>query len=118
MTGAYALTKRMKYEIKEHAQAVIVAIDGDIDLAHSGQLRTALMECVGRGHTVIVDLANVTVVDSSGVASLLEACQGARKRGKRFVLAGGSESVKRVLKLARLDKVFTLAETVQLALEK
>jgi anti-sigma B factor antagonist len=108
----------MKYEITENAEAVIVAVHGDIDLAHSAQLRTALMECVGRGQTIIVDLANVTVIDSSGVASLLEACQGARKRGKRFVLAGGSESVKRVLKLARLDKVFSLAETVQRALEK
>jgi anti-sigma B factor antagonist len=108
----------MKYEITERAGAVIVAIHGDIDLAHSAQLRTALIDCVGRGEAVVVDLENVTVIDSSGVASLLEAYQGARKRGKRFVLAGGNESVKRVLKLARLDRVFTLTETVQRALEK
>jgi anti-sigma B factor antagonist len=50
----------------------------------------------------------VTYIDSSGIASLVEALQDARKRGSRFALVSVSEAVHRVLQLARLDKVFAI----------
>ena len=56
--------------------------------------------------------AGVAVIDSSGVATFLEAYQGARKNEGIFVLAAVGETVLRVLKLARLDGVFTLADSV------
>jgi anti-sigma B factor antagonist len=108
----------MKYEIKDRGEAIVVAVHGDIDLVHSAPLRAALIDSVGRGRVVVVDLAGVSVIDSSGVASLLEAFQTARKRGKRLLLARVGDSVMRVLRLARLDKVFAIHETVERALEK
>ena len=102
----------MNFEINNRGDVAIIALSGDIDLETSPQVRTALLDCVSLKGTVIVDLAAVSYIDSSGVASLVEAFQNARKGETRFALAAVSEAAMRVLELARLDKVFSIYPTV------
>ena len=54
------------------------------------------------------DLSQVEYMDSSGVASLVEAFQRARAGNIEFALAKPSDQVRKVLTLARLDKIFTI----------
>lgn len=103
----------MQHEVKEYGGGLVVALTGDIDLESSPQARKVLLECVGRRRAVLADLSRVTYIDSSGVASLVESLQTARKGGTGFALAAVSESAMRVLQLARLDKVFTIFPTVE-----
>ena len=102
----------MEIQITDQEKAVVVAFEGDIDLESSPKARQALLECVGRKRPVLVDLSGVSYIDSSGVASLVESFQAARKGSQPFALAAVSEATLRVLQLARLDKVFTIYETV------
>ena len=102
----------MHHEVREEAGAVIVAFEGEIDLEHSPKAREVLLECVGRGCPVLVDLSGVEYIDSSGVASLVEALQQAKGSGNSLTLASVSPSAMRVLELARLDKVFTIVASV------
>lgn len=106
----------MKMETHERGSTVVVALAGEIDLQHSPSVRRQLMELMFERRDVLVDLACVAYIDSSGIASLVEAYQMARKNATRFVLVAVSQPVLRVLQLARLDKVFTLADTVDAAL--
>ena len=108
----------MEPVVTEEDDLVIVALKGDIDLEYSVSAREILLEAAGKGPGVIVDLSGVTMIDSSGVAGLLEAFQTARHRGKGFILASVDESVFRVLKLARLDTVFEIADDVEAARQK
>lgn len=94
----------------------VAAVVGDLDLHVSHDLRERLSALINEHPTVVVDLARVTGIDSSGVASLLEAMQRANRRAKKFALAAASEPVLRVLRMARLDKIFVLAATVDEAL--
>jgi len=105
----------MDHTVSEEGDLVIVALKGDIDLEYSASARDILLDAAGKGSGVVVDLSGVTMIDSSGVAGLLEAFQSARKRGKGFVLASIDDSVNRVLKLARLDTVFEIADDVEAA---
>jgi len=98
----------MKHQVKEEQGGIVVALKGDIDLQSSPAARMVLLDAVGRGRPIFVDLSDVTYIDSSGIASLVEALQDARKRGSRFALVSVSEAVHRVLQLARLDKVFAI----------
>ncbi|MBR9971289.1 STAS domain-containing protein [Magnetospirillum sulfuroxidans] len=107
----------MKIESREIDGAVVVALAGEVDLQHSPTIRKHLMELMFERRPVIVDLAAVVYIDSSGIASLVEAYQQARKNGTRFVLAAVSAPAMRVLQLARLDKVFALADTVEAGLK-
>ena len=104
----------MNIEIRNEAQAAIVSLEGDVDLESSPKVRAALLEGVARKHAVVeVDVSAVSYIDSSGVASLVEAFQAARKSKSRFVLARVSDAALRVLELARLDKVFTIIGDVE-----
>ena len=107
----------MNHEILEKQGASIVVFTGEIDLESSPAARETLLKCFEHSDNVIVDLSDVTYIDSSGVASLVEALQAAKKNGSQFALAAVSEPTRRVLELARLDKVFTLYDSVELALE-
>ncbi len=103
----------MNHEIREESGAVIVALEGDVDLQSSPDARKVLLECVGRKKPVLVDLSGVGYIDSSGVASLVESLQIARKSGSNLILVSVSEGALRVLQLARLDKVFTICDSVE-----
>lgn len=98
----------MKHQLREEPGGIVVALTGDVDLQSSPAARTVLLDAVSRGRPIFVDLSDVTYIDSSGIASLVEALQDARKRGSRFALVSVSEAARRVLQLARLDKVFAI----------
>ncbi len=102
----------MNYQTREDRGAMIVAFEGDVDLQSSPDARKVLLEAVGKGMPIMVDLSGVGYIDSSGVASLVESFQAARKAGQDLVLVSVSDGARRVLELARLDKVFTICDTL------
>ena len=106
----------MEHSIREEGANLVVAFVGDVDLEHSPKARKVLLESVRRGKRVLVDLSGVDYIDSSGVASLVEAYKLARTRSQDLALASVSASAMRVLQLARLDKVFTIHDSVADAL--
>ncbi|MBT6607158.1 MAG: STAS domain-containing protein [Rhodospirillaceae bacterium] len=103
----------MKHEIREEQGALVVAFNGDIDLQSSPEARQVLLEAVGKNMPILVDLSGVGYIDSSGVASLVESFQTARKGAQNLVLVSVSDGAKRVLQLARLDKVFTICDSLE-----
>ncbi|CCG41101.1 STAS domain-containing protein [Magnetospirillum molischianum] len=90
-----------------------IVLEGDVDLSCSSALRKELLERTFERCDIVVDLSRVGYIDSSGIAGLVEAYQGARANGTRFILAAPSVPVLRVLRLARLDRVFTIVESVE-----
>jgi len=89
----------------------ILRPEGEIDLSVSPQLRQAVLDALQGGGDLIVDLAGVPYIDSSGIAGLAEGLQAARRAGRRFALARPPESACKVLRIARLDQVFTILDT-------
>lgn len=103
----------MSYRIREQGEYCVVELTGDVDLSCSPQARESILACLKRTRHVLVDLSGVTYIDSSGVASLVEGYQKARKQNLHFALVGVSEAALSVLQLARLDKVFPLYDSVE-----
>jgi len=107
---------RMTHQIRHVNGSSVVSFRGDVDLEHSPAAREVLLSCVRGGRHLAVDLSGVEYIDSSGIASLVEAFQEARRRGSRFCLVAPSPAALRVFELARLDRVFTIHDTVEDAL--
>jgi anti-sigma B factor antagonist len=107
----------MKHSVEEKRGTVVVAFAGEVDLEHSPKAREILLEQVGRRRRVLVDLSNVDYIDSSGIASLVEAFQKAKKAGTPFALAAPNPAALRVLELARLDRVFRIFATLEEGLD-
>ncbi|MEQ8231704.1 MAG: STAS domain-containing protein [Gammaproteobacteria bacterium] len=107
----------MAYQVKMQDDYDIVLLTGDVDLSCSPEARKAILASLEQRHHTLVDLSAVTYIDSSGVASLVEGFQTAKKNGLRFGLIGVSEAAMSVLELARLDKVFPIHADLPARLE-
>jgi anti-sigma B factor antagonist len=89
-------------------KTTIFDITGDIDLSNSPEIRKALLKEIKEIRTprVVMNLAKVRYIDSSGVASLVEGLKASRDAGTRFILFGLSPAAREVLQLSRLLKIF------------
>jgi anti-sigma B factor antagonist len=96
----------------------ILDISGDIDLANSPAMRKVLLGEIKEKHTpkVLLNLKNVRYIDSSGIASLVEGLKASRDSGARLILYGLSSSVREVLELSRLQKIFEIYDSEEQAL--
>jgi anti-sigma B factor antagonist len=88
--------------------AILIRLSGEVDLSWSQQVRRAVLAALESNSIVGVELSQVSYIDSSGIAALVEGFQTARARGSRFALVSVSDAVRAVLELARLDRVFLI----------
>lgn len=104
-------------EREERAGAVVLRPIGDIDLSRAPSVRQQLGSAISAAEsTVVIDLAEVPYMDSSGVATFVEAMQIARRQSRPLVLCAMQARVKSVFEIARLDTVFRITDTVDQAL--
>jgi len=94
---------------------VLVRLKGEVDLSWSQQVRKQILDALGVSSSVGVELSQVSYIDSSGIAALVEGFQNARTKGRKFGLVAASSPVMSVLQLARLDKVFPLFASIEAA---
>ena len=87
---------------------MLIRLSGEVDLSWSQQVRHAVLAALEDKPAVGVELSEVSYIDSSGIAALVEGFQSARARGSRFALVAVSDAVRAVLELARLDRVFLI----------
>jgi len=105
-------------DIRHQADAAIVSPRGEVTVFTSPALRVRLREVIESGaRRVVMDLSAVAYVDSSGVATFVDALREVRQAQGRLALAGVNPRVRGVFEIARLDSLFTMTETVEEALE-
>ena len=109
----------MEVSTREESGHFVVTVTGEVDLYSSPRMREALLGAFGESsRRVVVDLSEVSYMDSSGIATLVEALQAARKAQGTLILAGLSERVREVFELARLESVFDIAPDLASALAR
>jgi anti-sigma B factor antagonist len=88
------------------SRAAWVYVAGDLDLVTAPQLRQTLAEAQLDTRLVVLDLREVTLIDSSGVHVILDAAAEARREWGRLMLVRGSVPVERMLTLTKVaDRV-------------
>jgi len=98
----------MSYSEKTVNDVLIIDINGDVDLENSDSLREQVSIALDENTKVSVDMNEVTYIDSSGIAALIESKQKAEESSKEFKILRPSESVSSVLKMAKLDTFFVI----------
>ena len=98
----------MQISVRHLDKTTIFDISGDVDFSNSPELRRLLLSEIQEKHTprVVLNLGEVRYIDSSGIASLVEALKACRDLGFHFILFGLGESAREALQLSRLVKVF------------
>ena len=75
---------------------------GELDMSTAPELDTAFEAVVEQGGAVLVDLSELTFMDSTGIKAILKATLALRGRGC-LILHGERHGVRRVLDVAGLD---------------
>lgn len=80
-------------------KASLVHVAGELDLAAAPLLEHTLRQATKRARLVVLDLRELTRVDSSGIEAIVKASINARRAGRRLVLVRGLSQVDRLLAL-------------------
>ena len=87
-----------------------VAIQGRITVENSGEMRTTLANALRRKPaSVSVDLSGCSYIDTSGLATLVEAARIARQQGTRLILSGIHDEPRYFFEISHLDRLFDIA---------
>ncbi len=98
----------MNFNVREEGGAVVIEVSGSINSVHSPKLREAItMAFKKKIKGMIVDLDQVNYIDSSGLATLVEAIQLSESSGTRFFISGTlDEKIQHMLEITRLTELF------------
>jgi anti-anti-sigma factor len=98
-------SRRLQIKPVVRGDAVWLRVAGELDMATTGQLSTALIEAERSDpEVVVVDLSRVEFVDATTLRVFVAASRRARLRHRRFVLARPSRVLQRMLSLTALDR--------------
>lgn len=96
----------MRVDIHPERDVVRVAPVGELDRATVPRLRAQIDELRESGFEhLVLDLRQLTFMDSSGVALIVDEDLSARRDGREFVLINGAPPIQRVLKVCLGDGV-------------
>ena len=95
----------------------VVPLKGEIDL-HVSPIVTASLTAMieKKPERMVIDLSDVTYIDSAGLAALIQAMQKVEAYGGKFLLAGLQETVRSIFEISRLDQVFQIFPDADTAL--
>lgn len=88
----------------------IVAVTGDVDLATVDVLRAQLTSALERGAKVVLDLREVSFMDTQGLAAVIEAERSSAASGTPFVVVRAPATVHRLFEMIGLSDRLTLVD--------
>jgi anti-sigma B factor antagonist len=95
----------------------VLTLKGEIDLHVSPSVTASLNAIIEKKPArLVVDLSEVTYIDSAGLAALIQAMQKVEGYGGKFLLAGLQETVRSIFEISRLDQVFQIFPDADAAL--
>jgi anti-anti-sigma factor len=94
--------------------SLVLAPQGDIDMSKAPAMREAIKTALeAKPAKLVIDLSAVTYVDSSGIATLVEALKWTREGRISLTLAGVQPRVKTLLDITKLASMFAVRTTVE-----
>ena len=95
----------------------MLPLEGEIDLHVSPAVTASLNAMIEKKpKQVVIDLTQVSYIDSAGLATFIEAMQKVEAYGGKFALAGLQATVRSIFEISRLDQVFQIFPDVDTAL--
>ena len=93
------------------ASGTTVAVSGRVTIDSSPHLRSLLLQLIRKetSQTVTIDLSKTSYLDTSGIATLLEALKAARRHPVKLRLVGVSGQVKMLAEILELAQSFRAA---------
>jgi len=95
---------RLRVTVAPTGRHPVLQAAGEVDVSDVARLGAAIRDAFAENHTVVVDLSEVTFIDSTGALALLREQQAADARGHYLALVAPHERVTRVFTLLGIDE--------------
>ena len=108
----------MAMTVRTEGSAVIILLDGRLALGGPvDDFRAAWMQAVNDGaKNLVINMTTVTMVDSTGIGSMIRCHSAMTQAGGKVKLVGTSPTVRQAFKITRLDQVFEFYDSEKSAL--
>lgn len=108
----------MQVKQEEKSGISVCYVIGEIDINTAPQVKKFLDKLIGaKKGKIILNLKDVSYVDSSGLATMVEILKGMRSYGGKLKLTNLSTKVKNLFEITKLEKLFDIDSEEEEALE-
>ncbi len=104
----------MNFDIKTEQLAndtYVISLAGEIDLYTAPEFKQQLLEVIGEGASVVVDLTATTFIDSTTLGVLVGGLRRLRTADGRLTIVSSDPNITKIFEITGLDRVFDLTET-------
>ena len=99
----------MSVKTEEKNGLTVCCIEGEIDINTAPDVKKAFEKLLSkRTPKIVINLAKVTYVDSSGLATLVEILKKMKSYGGRMRLTNMSQKIKSLFEITKLEKLFEI----------
>jgi anti-sigma B factor antagonist len=102
---------KVSLQIADFGEYVLVRLNGDLEMESAPAVTAELKLLVGP-RPLVIDLSGVDFIDSSGLGVLIGAHKASAALGGALVVAGPGPRVQKIFRITKLNKVFTVHETL------
>lgn len=107
----------MRMELDREQNTAVVFLENRLDASTAPEFKNFINDLTKKQYiNLVVDLANVQFIDSSGLGVLVTALRSVSQQGGDIKISGPTPEVQSLFSLTRLDKVFDIVGDVRTAL--
>jgi anti-sigma B factor antagonist len=107
----------MSCRISEIGEVVLVEVNGELIVGNRESFKQTVMERLDAGdRKFVVDFQKSSYIDSSGLGALVSLSRKIRELGGVLRLAGLNEDLRTLFELTKLDTLFHISDSRELAL--
>jgi anti-sigma B factor antagonist len=89
----------------------LVEVIGELDMYTSPRLREVMLDLIDDGaRTIVIDMAELTLIDSTGLGVLVGILKRILQHGGDLELRSPRRAARRVIEITGLDRVFTIVD--------
>ena len=110
-------TLRIETKLRQQDNIPVLDVVGEIDIYTTPQFKEAVSEAIDQNNpAIVINMAQVTYMDSSGFGTLLSATKRLRPLDGALYLSGCNEAIQRMLQITRLNTIFGVYGTEEEAI--
>jgi anti-sigma B factor antagonist len=110
--------QHFRVDVRSGQGRVILGLHGELDIAAAPQLgaEIARAQSESGSEAIVLDLADLQFIDSSGLRAILTAHERAREAGRELAVTPGGPQVARLLEIAGVGGILRLVPSADAAL--
>ncbi len=110
-------TLRIETKLRQQDDIPVLDVVGEIDIYTTPRFKEAVSEAIDQNKpAIVINMAQVTYMDSSGFGTLLSATKRLRPLDGALYLSGCNEAIQRMLQITRLNTIFGVYTTEEEAI--